>query len=378
MGIWYWGVLGNDSDCELLRDYLEICGADVPPREFQVIVFNKDTDRWLLVRHDEPYYRKLRRAYRNVDASCVEAAYPRLVAHAQEREDGVFVLDTTIRNPGPRQLGTQTCVSNSFVVLSALILAAGARMPARLREVCVAACRGCLDALRARYEPGARRAGRSVENLTGVQTRKAFLEMFRKHKGGTARVLTYAVDADLKASFRGDLNNWGREGHPLASTTRRVHSAGALWVPTAETLPASLDRAFFAACPEERIIDTKQNSSPGIMDAMRKNSETFGSDDPEQRAHIDAAFARATAASERTCEVCAAKASPEKPLLSCARCHSAFYCDVACQRKAWNDGHKKRCKALAAAREKIKDDIKQTKKQLKEGTPWPCALSSAP
>ena len=84
MGIWYWGVLGGDGECELLRDYLEIAGADVPPEQWGApTVFNEGTERWLLVRHDEEWYVKLRRAYRNADPSRVEAAYPRLLGRAR-------------------------------------------------------------------------------------------------------------------------------------------------------------------------------------------------------------------------------------------------------------------------------------------------------
>ena len=48
------------------------------------------------------------------------------------------------------------------------------------------------------------------------------------------------------------------------------------------------------------------------------------------------------------CFTCSAPGAAQK----CSGCHSALvvvaYCDVACQRKDWSDGHKKECKALAA------------------------------
>ena len=367
MGIWCVGVLGGDSDCDLLRDYLEIAGADVPPAQFGApTVFNEGTDRMLLVRHDAEWYVRLRRAYRNADPSRVEAAYPRLVAHAQQREDGVFVFDVTYGERFAPHGPTRSCGTNSFVVLSALILAAGARVPTRLREVCVAACRGSLDALRLRCEPMARlHGGGSVENFAGVQSQKAFLELVRKHKPGTARVLTYAVDADLKAKFKGECDDWAPKA--AENTTRRVKSSGALWVPTEEALPKSLDRAFFAASPADQIGDNKKKLSPHVVEATRNKLHTL---DPESKDRAEASLARGIRASDRACDVCAAKARPDgQALMHCARCHSVFYCSSTCQKKGWSDGHKKRCKALAAAREQIKDGIKQAKQQMFKGGP---------
>ena len=369
MGIWYWGVLGGDGECELLRDYLEIAGADVPPEQWGApTVFNEGTERWLLVRHDEEWYVKLRRAYRNADPRLVEAAYPRLVAHAQQREDGVFVFDMSMGERYAQTAPTQSCGTNSFVVLSALILAAGARVPTRLREVCVAACRGSLDALRLRCEPMARlHGGGSVENFAGVQSSKAFLELVRKHKPGTARVLTYAVDADLKANFRGNPDNWAPKAAEF--TSRRVQSSGALWVPTEESLPKSLDRAFFAASPPDQVMDNKKNLSRDLVETLRDDAvETLRNESSETKDILEASLTRGIRASDRACDVCAAKARPDgQALLHCARCHSVFYCSSTCQRKGWSDGHKKRCKALAAAREKIRESQKQAKQQLFEG-----------
>ena len=369
MGIWCVGVLGGDSDCDLLRDYLEIAGADVPPAQFGApTVFNEGTDRMLLVRHDAEWYVRLRRAYRNADPSRVEAAYPRLVAHAQQREDGVFVFDVTYGERFAPHGPTRSCGTNSFVVLSALILAAGARVPTRLREVCVAACRGSLDALRLRCEPMARlHGGGSVENFAGVQSSKAFLELVRKHKPGTARVLTYAVDADLKAKFKGECDDWAPKAADF--TSRRVQSSGALWVPTEDALPKSLDRAFFAASPPDQVVDTKKQLSPDLVETLRNDAvEMLRNESSETKDIFEASLTRGIRASDRACDVCAAKARPDgQALLHCARCHSAFYCSSTCQRKGWSDGHKKRCKALAAAREKIKESQKQTKEQLSEG-----------
>ncbi len=46
-----------------------------------------------------------------------------------------------------------------------------------------------------------------------------------------------------------------------------------------------------------------------------------------------------------SCTTCKAKADEGKKFPSCGKCHKAWYCSVACQKKAWKKGHKTVCNA---------------------------------
>ena len=103
-------------------------------------------------------------------------------------------------------------------------------------------------------------------------------------------------------------------------------------------------------------VDTKKQLSPDLVETLRNDAvEMLRNESSETKDIFEASLTRGIRSSDRACDVCAAKARPDgQALLHCARCHSVFYCSSTCQRKGWSDGHKKRCKALAAAREKIR------------------------
>ena len=52
---------------------------------------------------------------------------------------------------------------------------------------------------------------------------------------------------------------------------------------------------------------------------------------------------------DRVCAHCSTQASKSNPLMTCARCKSAFYCSRSCQAAHWKAGHKKICVARSGA-----------------------------
>ena len=52
---------------------------------------------------------------------------------------------------------------------------------------------------------------------------------------------------------------------------------------------------------------------------------------------------------DRVCDHCSTQASKSNPLMTCARCKSAFYCSRSCQAAHWKAGHKKICVARSVA-----------------------------
>lgn len=57
---------------------------------------------------------------------------------------------------------------------------------------------------------------------------------------------------------------------------------------------------------------------------------------------------QATLQDLRMCETCFRVAHG---MHSCNGCHHAWYCGTGCQRAAWESGHKRRCKSIAATLE---------------------------
>ena len=52
--------------------------------------------------------------------------------------------------------------------------------------------------------------------------------------------------------------------------------------------------------------------------------------------------------------------SASPPLLLCSGCRTAWYCGTACSHADWRQGgHKRACKALAAARQRSKGQMEE-------------------
>ena len=359
---------------------LRVCGQAVPdgavqtgPMRVRVQGDPSDVRRgYLIVRHPEGFYAGVREAYRTLTPGQVERAYPLLVAVAIHQDQGSpFLLELSAGPKDAPGAAKQVWISNAFVVLAALVMASGARIPAPLLKVLVAACQGDMDYQRKFLAPMWARKGYPVDECADMDNKRRFLELLQRYgRGGRKKVvLVRGINADSHVA--------GSEGtyDPVEVRTAKAGASGE----PAETLNAStpaallepFDRAFFAAPPpvpnSGPMVQAKMSSAEDVQ-KLRERAEAMSASlgAPCDQLKLEAQLAMMTVKSDRTCDACGAKGTTDKPLRACSRCKVTWFCDATCQRRSWTSGHKSRCPGLAEGYAAMKKELKDNKTALKD------------
>ena len=320
-------------------------------------VKNRDgSEPFITVRHSTEFYDELFKWWTRLRAVEVEAKLSELVAAANDVSDlcgdgcfGVWFSDSDCYDKTKRVQGS------SYLVLALMCMAAGARVPAPLKEAFVAAAESEFARIKDYGAPSDSVAATLRENLVEVIRGHDFDDpahrMFVRECFGPRELTMLAAlkDRGVRDEREHGWKPWF-PFHSFASVTH-VPFVAAPDIPRASLSPWADAQTLYSVtqgeAPPRRTYAPpacSESSTPPRLDvAIRAIGKS-----PSQ-----AAVRSMKHEKDRTCANCGKVAEKGSTFSKCARCKTRAYCDADCQKAHWSQ-HKKECRDISKLLPKVK------------------------
>ena len=334
----------------------------------QALTRRKGKQQILTFRHPIEFYDELFKWWTRLRAVEVEAKLSELVMAANDLSDlcgdgcfGVWFSDSSCYDRIKKVQGS------SYLVLALMCMAAGARVPAPLKDAFVAAAESEL----ARSKDFGAPSG-----SVAVTLRKKIIKAIRGHDFDDPKHRIFVrecfgpreLHALAKLKARGvpdeseeDWDPWF-PFHSCASLTTHVPIVAAPGIPRARLSPWADTQTLYSMtegeAPPRRTYAPPPISERSTPPPLHFEIRAIG------KSPSPAAVRSAIHDKDRACAYCGKVAEKGSTFSKCARCKTVAYCDADCQKAHWSR-HKRECKELAAM-------IKEMQKKAPGSVPRKC------